>query len=309
MESRAVNLSDKIAVVTGSNKGVGFGIVKELCKRGVGVVYLTSRDINRGKEAIEILEKEKLHPKFHQLDVSNEDSVKSFAEYIKKEHNGLDILINNAGLTASDFHKTTYEDAKRVIDTNYYGVLLMQKYFFPIMNENGRIINVSSVWGHIRTNIKNSYWIQQLTKENVSFDDVNAFVTWFLDSVKNGTVKEEDFVCHTLLAYRVSKVALCALTKIQQTIVGKNISVNSMHPGFVRTKMTNGAGDMSTDDASIIPVYLALDADQSVKGKYICSDRTEVDWEDFWDLDIIIPSELFKYYYVDAAKNYNFRDH
>ncbi|CAG4934750.1 unnamed protein product [Colias eurytheme] len=302
-------MSDKIAVVTGSNKGVGFGIVKELCKRGVGVVYLTSRDINRGKEAIEILEKENLHPKFHQLDVSNEDSVKSFAEYIKKEHNGLDILINNAGLTASDFHKTTYEDAKRVIDTNYYGVLLMQKYLFPIMNENGRVINISSVWGHI-TNIKNTYWIQQLTKENVSVDDVNTFVTWFLDSVKNGTVKEEDFVCHTLLAYRVSKVALCALTRIQQKVVGKNISVNSMHPGFVRTKMTKGAGDMSIDDASIIPVYLALDADQSVKGKYIWFDGTEVDWADT-NLDIIYPFEVFEKYYVDAAKNNNnnFRDH
>ncbi|XP_038222174.1 carbonyl reductase [NADPH] 1-like [Zerene cesonia] len=299
-------MADKIAVVTGSNKGVGFGIVKELCKRGVGVVYLTSRDINRGKEAIEILEKENLHPKFHQLDVSNEESVKAFAQYIKEKHNGLDILINNAGLTASDLRKTTYEDAKRVIDTNYYGVLLMQKYFFPIINENGRVINVSSVWGHI-TNIKNSYWVQQLTKENASVDDVNAFVTWFLDSVKNGTVKEEDFISYTVPAYRVSKVALCALTRIQQKEIGKNISVNSVHPGFVRTKMTNGAGDMSIEDASIIPVNLALDVNQSVKGKFIWFDGTEVDWADT-NLDIIYPFELFEKHYEDAARNNNLQE-
>ncbi|XP_038222173.1 carbonyl reductase [NADPH] 1-like [Zerene cesonia] len=294
-------MADKIAIVTGSNKGVGFGTVKELCKRGVGVVYLTSRDINRGKEAIEILEKENLHPQFHQLDVSNEESVKAFAQYIKEKHNGLDILINNAGLLDPDFYKINYEDAKRVIDTNYYGVLLMQKYFFPLLKENGRVINVSSSWGHI-TNIKNSYWIQRLTKENISLEDTDAFINWFLDSIKNGTVKEEDFVSYTVLAYRVSKVALCALTRIQQKQAGKNISINSLHPGFVRTNMTKGAGDMSAEDAGITPVYLALDIDQSVKGKYIWFDKTEVNWADA-SLNFLEPFEYFEKCIEDAAKN------
>ncbi|CAG4934755.1 unnamed protein product [Colias eurytheme] len=293
-------MADKIAIVTGSNKGVGFGTVKELCKRGVGVVYLTSRDVNRGKEAIELLEKEDLHPKFHQLDVSNEESVKTFAEYIKKEHNGVDILINNAGLLDPDFYKINYEDAKRVIDTNYNGVLLMQKYFFPIMKENGRVINVSSAWGHI-TNIRNSHWIQRLTKENVSLEDIDAFINWFLDSVKNGTVKEEDFVSKTVVAYRVSKVALAALTRIQQKEVGKNISINTLHPGFVRTNMTKGAGDMSAEDAGITPAYLALDIDQSVKGKYIWFDKTEKDWTDT-SLNLIKPFEHFEKCIEDAAK-------
>ncbi|XP_038222175.1 carbonyl reductase [NADPH] 1-like [Zerene cesonia] len=293
-------MADKIAVVTGSNKGIGFGIVKELCKRGVGVVYLTSRDVNRGKEAVGILEKENLHPKFHQLDVSNEESVKAFAEYIKKKYNGLDILINNAGLLDSDYHKPNYEDAKKVIDTNFYGVLLMQKYFFPIINENGRVINVSSDWGHI-TNLKNSHWIQRLTNKNVSVEDVNAFVTWFLDSVKNGTVKGEDFVSYNVLAYRVSKVALCALTRIQQKEVGRNISVNSLNPGFVRTNMTKGAGDMTVDEAGITPAYLALDIDQSVKGKYFWFDKTEVDWTDT-SLDILDTFDDFEKRVEDAVK-------
>ncbi|CAG4934745.1 unnamed protein product [Colias eurytheme] len=294
-------MAEKIAIVTGSNKGIGFGIVKELCKRGVGVVYLTSRDVNRGQEAVKVLEKENLHPKYHQLDVSNEESVKAFAEYIKKEHNGLDILINNAGLLDPDYLRPNYEDAKRVIDTNYFGVLLMQKYFFPIMNDNGRVINVSSDWGHI-TNIKNSYWIQRLTNENISLEDVNAFVTWFLDSIKNGTVKEEDFVSYSVLAYRVSKVALCALTRVQQKQVGKNISVNSLYPGFVRTNMTKGAGDMTVDESGITPAYLALDIDQSVKGKYFWFDKTEVDWTDT-SLDILDAFEDFETRVEDAVKS------
>ncbi|XP_052742325.1 carbonyl reductase [NADPH] 1-like [Bicyclus anynana] len=272
-------MADKVAVVTGSNKGIGFGIVRELCKRGLRYVYLTARDAQRGQEAIAKLNKEGYDPFFHQLDVTDEQSVKAFTKYLKRKHGGLDILINNAGVINANFTETTYEDTIRVLNANYYSILTIQTYMFPILKDNARVIHISSDCGHI-SNLKNTYWIERLTKEDIKQEDIDAFVDWFVDSVRNGTLNEADFQEMPLLSYRISKISLCALTRVQQKEAGRGISVNSLHPGFVKTDMTKTAGFITIEDASQAPVYLALDVDQSVKGRYFWFDKTEKDWAD-----------------------------
>ncbi|XP_049871519.1 carbonyl reductase [NADPH] 1-like [Pectinophora gossypiella] len=270
-------MDGKIAVVTGSNKDIGYAIVKKLCKRGVGTVYLTARDVNKGIEAVENLKTEGLNPEFHQLEVTDEESVKKFAYYLKQQHGGIDILINNAGVAPADMSKTTYKDAKRVIDTNYRSILTIQEHLFPILNDNARVVNIASDCGHI-SNLKNTYWIERLTKKDIKVEDVNAFIEWFLDCVKNGTLKENDFEAMQILSYKISKVALCALTRVQQNEIGRGISINSIHPGFVQTDMTGNYGELTLDQSGEAPVYVALDVEQSVKGRYFWYDKTEKDW-------------------------------
>lgn len=272
-------MSDKVAVVTGSNKGIGYAIVKELCKRGVGTVYLTARDVGRGKAAVEELKKEGVNPQFYQLEVSDRESVKALAKYLKEKHGGLDILINNAGVIVQDLYNSTYEDSKRVIDINYRSILIIQEHLFPVLKDNARVINVSSDCGHI-SNLRNSYWINRLTKEDLKIEDIDDFVDWFLNSVKNGNLRREDFVQMSMLAYIISKISLCALTRIQQKQVGRGISINSLHPGFVQTDMTRNVGMLTLEESGKAPAYLALDVDQSVKGKYFWFDKTEKDWAD-----------------------------
>lgn len=270
-------MADKVILVTGSNQGIGFAIVEELLKRGVKHVYLAARNEQRGKDAVAKLKAKGLNPQYHQLEVTNEESVKACAEYFKTKHGGLDILINNAGIITADWNKTTYEDAKKVIDTNYYAILTVEKYFFPILKANGRVINVSSDCGHI-SNLRNKEWIARLTKKDIKRSDVDAFVEWFLDSVKNGTWKREDFFQVELLAYRISKIALCALTIVQQNEIDRNIAINSLHPGFVQTGMTSGKGVFTMEESSKAPAYLALDVEQSVKGQYFWYDKEAKDW-------------------------------
>ena len=87
--------------VTGSNKGVGFEIVKALCHK-VGkddTVYLTARNELPGKEAVASLKRQGLKTKFHQLDIDNLSHIKAFARFIKDKHGGLDVLVNNAEVT------------------------------------------------------------------------------------------------------------------------------------------------------------------------------------------------------------------
>ena len=69
-----------VAIVTGSNKGIGFGIVRDLCRKYVGDVYLTSRNEERGLKAVEDLRKEGLDPKYHVCDLANMETIYKLRE-------------------------------------------------------------------------------------------------------------------------------------------------------------------------------------------------------------------------------------
>lgn len=277
--------------MSGSNKGIGFSIVKGLCQRYDGIVYLTSRDEQRGKAAVKELNKLGLFPEYHQLDVADEASIINFRDYIRDKHGGIDILINNAAVISS-LLKHSYEEDKMLIDINYKSVLTIQKVIFPLVRENGRILHISSDAGHL-SNVRNKYWIERLSRDNLRVEDVNEFVDWYLESSKNGTFDKNDLADNgSIAAYRVSKVALSALTKIQQKLLEfRNISVNSMYPGLVRTGMTVGIGFLSPDQAAETPIYLVLDAPQSLKGQYVWYDRKIIDWYDY-GLDIYFTTAL-----------------
>ncbi|CAG9567626.1 unnamed protein product [Danaus chrysippus] len=272
----------RVAVVTGSNKGIGFSIVKLLCQRFDGVVYLTSRDVERGKEAVKKLEEIGLHPKFHQLDVAVRSSVETFKNYLEANYGGIDILINNAAVIDAGFGPCSFDEARRVIDINYRSILTMHELIYPIVRNGGRILNISSDCGHL-SNIRNKFWIEKLSKQDLSVSDVNEFVEWFLESKKNGTFNVDDIADGaSVAAYRVAKVAVSAVTMVhQKEYDNKNISINSMHPGLVRTEMTTGVGFYNVDEAAETPVYIVLEAPQSLKGAYVWYDRRVLDWYDY----------------------------
>lgn len=88
---------NKVALVSGSNQGLGFALVEALCKNlgPDASVYLTARDLARGEAALRHLRDRGLSPLFHLLDVTDDASVASFAETIRTRHEGVDIVISN----------------------------------------------------------------------------------------------------------------------------------------------------------------------------------------------------------------------
>ena len=88
-------MSPKVAVVSGSNKGIGLAIVEGLLKSFEGVVYLTARDVVRGQEAVKFLNEKGLKPNFHQLDISDKSSIEAMRDHVVK-----------AGLFLYAFEKT-----------------------------------------------------------------------------------------------------------------------------------------------------------------------------------------------------------
>ena len=88
----------RVALVTGANKGIGFAITRDHCRKFSGDVVLTARDKARGKAAVQQLQAEGLSPRFHQLDIDDLQSIRALRDFLLKEYGGLDVLVNNAGI-------------------------------------------------------------------------------------------------------------------------------------------------------------------------------------------------------------------
>ncbi|XP_045510866.1 carbonyl reductase [NADPH] 3-like [Colias croceus] len=274
-------MATKVAIVTGGNRGLGFEIVKGLCQKFDGVVYLTARNEERGQKAVQDLERIGLRPHFHILDVTSDESVEQFASFIKSQHEGIDVFVNNAGILDFDKAVSSFDDAKKLLDTNFYSLLRITKFLFPLLTHTARIINISSDWG-LLSNIRKQNWLDTLIKDDLTVDEILQFVDEFLQAVKNGKNGFLSFAGH-YSDYKVSKVALSALTFVQQRefiTQGKDVSVNCVHPGFVKTDMTKGMGDFSPERGARAPLYLALEAPQSLKGTFIWHDCHQVNWDD-----------------------------
>lgn len=238
----------KIALVTGSNRGIGYELTKELSKRGIFVI-LTVRNEERGTIAIKKIHKENVL--FHQLDVTNNQSIQQLKEYIEREFGKLDILINNAGILLDEdmqqpASKISIETLNKTLEVNFLGTFNVTRAFLPIMrkNKSGTIINISARNALPRT----------------------AFSGWF--------------------AYKASKACVNALTvDLAEELKSDRITVNAIHPGWIATDMGLRARDLMKKDHTKGPepqpihegitsvLWLLFEADPTITGKFIISNE------------------------------------
>ena len=135
--------------MTGSNKGIGLAIVKELCAKFPGNVYLTSRNLNRGTAAVEELKQLGYSPKFHQLDIDDEKSVLNLRDYLKATYGGLNVLVNNAGVGNFAESDSFGNQAARIMRTNFFDTYRTCDILFPILKPHARVVNMASSMGHL----------------------------------------------------------------------------------------------------------------------------------------------------------------
>ncbi|GJQ71693.1 hypothetical protein Trydic_g11387 [Trypoxylus dichotomus] len=265
----------KIAIVTGANKGIGFAIVKALCQKFNGTVYLTSRNSKRGEDAVRKLKEMGYNPSFYQLDINDQTSVDKFRDYIKATYGGVDILINNAGIATGS---SDYEAVKKVIDTNYFGLLRVSEAFLPLLRNDARVVNVSSMLGHL-SKIPSAELRRKFSDSSLTVAKLNDLMDQYLRDFKAGVAVEKGWGNNN---YNVSKVGVSALTRVHQKLVdenypNKNISVNSVHPGYVSTDLTDHRGVLTTDEGAKSSIFAALEA-ENLKGQFIWYDKRVVDW-------------------------------
>ncbi|KAI1722065.1 short chain dehydrogenase domain-containing protein [Ditylenchus destructor] len=256
-------MQPKVFVVTGSNKGIGYGIVRGLAEKVKGgIIYLTARSLTLGEEALskvqnELGSKKQSEIQLHQLDITDENSCKNFAAHLKKEHGGIDVLINNAGFAfKSAATESAEEQAKITIDINYYGTKTASKHLVPLIRPGGRVVNVCSQAG-IMVNTYSPEWINKFKTVNYTEADIDHFVEEYKKAAKEGNRRERGF---PESAYRVSKAAEIAYTLLQNAeLKSKSIIANACCPGYVDTDMTSHKGPLTITEGADTPIYLATD--------------------------------------------------
>ena len=136
----------KIALVTGGTSGIGKEIVKELLDKDCITITCYHNNENAANKTKEELNSDKLL--VIKCDVSNENEVIQMFNIIKEKYGHIDYLVNNAGTFIDNYIKDfNIDDFKKVIDINLIGKVMCTKYAYPIMNDGGSIVNISSHLG------------------------------------------------------------------------------------------------------------------------------------------------------------------
>lgn len=139
----------KVVLITGSNSGFGLNGALAFARAGYRV-HAAMRDQSKGRFLEELAHAENLEIKTHTLDISQPPTFNSFIEEINCQSGGIDVLVNNAGILRPGVLEDTSEETLReVMDTNYFGPVLLAKAVLPSMREQGggHIIMVSSLSG------------------------------------------------------------------------------------------------------------------------------------------------------------------
>lgn len=142
-----MELQNKIALVSGGTRGIGFKMCQKLVSQGA-FVYFTGRNQEDG-----LLAQEELgaNARYIQLDVTDESAVHALFDLIEREHGRLDLAVNNAGITTqrASVSELDLQEWKRVLDINLVGPLLCMSRQIQLMQrvDGGAIVNVSSCGG------------------------------------------------------------------------------------------------------------------------------------------------------------------
>lgn len=221
---------NKIALVTGATRGIGLETVGQLARAGVHTL-LAGRRYETALALAQELQAEGLPVEALQLDVTDAGSIDAAVRDVGQRHGRLDILVNNAGVLLEDPSlppsAQPLDTWRRTFDTNVHALVAVTQAFLPLLRRSaaGRIVNVSSILG----------------SQALHADPASPIY---------------DF---KVPAYNASKAAVNNWTlSLAYELRATPIKVNTVHPGYVRTDMNAGEGEIDVADGARSSVQMAL---------------------------------------------------
>lgn len=236
------------ALITGANKGIGLAIAHQLGKHGY-IVWLGCRDISRAAVALQHLQSEGTDARAVQLDVTDEASVAAAVRIVGYDNDGLDVLVNNAGLMYApppSLEEEPIDEIRQMFETNVFGALRVTQAFLPLLRRSkaARIVMMSSGLSSLEDalDMRSETW-------GVGFG-----------------------------GYCASKTALNMLTvKLAKELDREGIKVNAVDPGLTSTDMTgNGPGHSPEMGARPAVALAMMHAFGPSGGLYACSTQGEL---------------------------------
>lgn len=234
----------KIALVTGANRGIGLETVRQLGQQGIKVL-LAARSLEKATEAAETLKGENLDVEPILLDVDDAATHESAAKEVEEKFGKLDILINNAAIYIDENEnevpvgasKTSQEVFRKTFDTNFFNTIAVTQTFLPLIEKSdaGRIVFVSSGLGSL----------------TLHSDPNSPIYNWKVP------------------AYDISKTAINGYAvHLAHELKDTTIKVNTLHPGSVVTDM-NPRGEITVEEGAKTSVDLATLPADGYTGKFI----------------------------------------
>jgi NAD(P)-dependent dehydrogenase (short-subunit alcohol dehydrogenase family) len=237
--------NQKVVLITGANKGIGFETSRQLGKAGHKIL-LGARDEKRGQKAVETLKKENIDSQLLLIDVTQPDTIDHAVRFIETAYGRLDILINNAGVFLEKGiipSELPLAMVRETFEVNFFGAFAMTVALLPLLRKSaaGRIVNVSSGQGSLTRN-----------------------------SLEESTRLQ--------LAYNSSKAALNAMTiQFARELKNTPVKINAVAPGYTMTDMNEGKGRKSVREASGVIVRMALLDENGPSGGYF-EEAGEIPW-------------------------------
>lgn len=231
-------MKEKNVLITGGNKGIGFEIARQLGEKGFQII-LTARNEERGKSAALSLVKSGIKTIFIKMDVSNSESISLASLEFKNHFDQLDVLVNNAAVFLDHGNDITKTNRQTFEDT-------------------------------LRTNSIGA------------FNVINEFLKYIPSGGKVINISSSAGALNGMSsyapAYSTSKTALNAITlKFATVLSKKNIAVNSVCPGWVKTDMGGNDAPLSVSEGAETTVWLASEAPHNLTGKFF-REKKEINW-------------------------------
>ncbi len=239
-------MAQKIAFITGGNRGIGFQTALDLKDEDVKVI-IGSRDLDRGNQAVEKLRVAGVAADVLQFDITRPSDYQAAYNYFDSTYGRLDILVNNAGIAGGSFPAVGPEHSAaevpldllhKIFETNFFAPVALTKTLLPLLKKGpaGRIVNLSSILGSLSMHA----------------------------NPKSPIYGSKSF------AYDASKTALNAFTvHLAYDLRGTNIKVNSAHPGWVKTSMGGEQAPMELSEGAQTSVALATLPEDGPTGAFL----------------------------------------
>jgi len=262
----------KTIVVTGANKGVGYGIVENLFQKPYQII-LACRSLELASKA-----KAKLEVQFpsspgklqiRQLDVTNAKSIQDFADSFEKENLMIDVLLNNAGMAdrQSEYDEIMF---RKTLQTNFYGTVELTEKMLKNLKYQGKVIFIGSSLGK-SNKLKSEDLANRLNDVSLTKDKLFKLAEEYISEVTQNTYEKSGW---PKWGYVISKLLINNYARPlsqYQEVKEKKLQVYTCCPGWVKTDLGTNSAPLTIQEGALTPVYLVelpFEVNEKLQGKF-----------------------------------------